>query len=357
MKTYIRFLIVNFLKNIIFVTSIMLSLSLIINILSEFEFFSDFEVSTFLPIYLSILNTPDLIFEMFPFIFLISTQLLFINLLNNNEIEIFKYSGLKNISIIKIISTISFIIGILIIFVFYYLSSNLKSLYLEIKSNYTPDGKYLAVITNNGLWMKDVIDNETFIISASKVDDNFLIDTLITQFDKDYNVVKNIKSNKIDINNFNWKIYNAEIFENQSKYKLKILEKKFNYDYKRIKTLFSNLSSLSINELFVLKKNYNLLNYSTTEVEIQINKILSYPFYLTMMTLLSSIIMYRTKKNSSSTLKITLGIFLSVIIYYIFNFFNVMGNTEKLSIIVSIWLPIILLILSNLFMIYRINEK
>ena len=97
--------------------------------------------------------------------------------------------------------------------------------------------------------MKDVIDNETFIISASKVDDNFLIDTLITQFDKDYNVVKNIKSNKIDINNFNWKIYNAEIFENQSKYKLKILEKNL--------IMIINVSKL----YFLIFRHFQSMNY------------------------------------------------------------------------------------------------
>ena len=36
-----------------------------------------------------------MIFEMFPFIFLITSQAFFIKLFNNNELEIFKYSGLK----------------------------------------------------------------------------------------------------------------------------------------------------------------------------------------------------------------------------------------------------------------------
>ncbi|WP_256998108.1 LptF/LptG family permease, partial [Candidatus Pelagibacter communis] len=109
----------------------MFSLSIIINMLAEFEFFNEIEVPTFYPIYLSILNSPSLIFEMFPFIFLISTQLFYINLYSNNQIELFKYSGLKNSSIINILCLFSFILGLFIIFCFYFLSSNLKSLYLE----------------------------------------------------------------------------------------------------------------------------------------------------------------------------------------------------------------------------------
>ena len=117
------------------------------------------------------------------------------------------------------------------------------------------------------------------------------------------------------------------------------------------------MSSLSIFKLFELRDNYKQLNYSTTEVNIQIQKIFSYPIYLTLMTVFSAILMFNTKKFKSSSFKIAIGLFFSVIIYYTFNFFNVMGNTEKLSIIVSIWSPLIILFFINTLIIYRINEK
>ena len=74
------------------------------------------------------------------------------------------------------------------------------------------------------------------------------------------------------------------------------------------------------------------MNYSTTEVNLQINKIISYPIYLSLMTILSAIIMFNTKSLKSITLKISIGLFMSVIIYYLNNFFHVMGKTEKFSV-------------------------
>ena len=38
-----------------------------------------------------------------------------------------------------------------------------------------------------------------------------------------------------------------------------------NFDYKKIQSLFSNLSSLSLIELFDLRNNYKSLGYSTTD--------------------------------------------------------------------------------------------
>ena len=64
------------------------------------------------------------------------------------------------------------------------MSSSLKSYYLELKFKYTEDGKYLAVVTNNGLWIKDIVENKIYIVNASKINNNFLIDAFISEFDK-----------------------------------------------------------------------------------------------------------------------------------------------------------------------------
>ena len=357
MKTYINFISSIFLRSFAFVFLIILSLVFIINLLTELEFFKDLDVSLFFTIYLSLINSPSMIFEIFPFIFLISTQLFFINLFRDNQIQIFKYSGLKNSKILFIISTITFLVGIFIITIFYNISSNLKNLYLEVKSNYTKDGKYLAVINQNGLWIRDKIENKILIVNASKVDKNFLINSFITEFDRNYEVIRNIKSERIDIKDNTWIVNDAEIFEkNVRTINDKILiNSNFNYD--RINSLFSNLSSLSLFELMDLKKNYQSLNYSTIDINLQIQKIISYPIYLILMTIFSAIIMLNSKRYKSSTLKLSLGLFFCVIIYYFNNLFNVLGSTEKINYFLSIWIPLLSLTFLTSLMTYNVNEK
>ena len=357
MKTYSKFLIFNFVKSLMYVVMILFGLIIILNVLSELEFFKRINVNTYFPIYLAIINAPSFMFEMFPFIFLLSTQLFFVNIFEDNQIQVFKYSGLKNSQIIKIISLSSLIISVLIIFFFYNMSSNLKSYYLELKFKYTEDGKYLAVVTNNGLWIKDIVDENVYIVNASKINENFLIDAFITEFDKNYNVIRNIKTNKIDILKNEWQIYDPVIFEGNKKNKDNILNIYSNFNHDKIKNMFSNLSSLSLTELIKLKKNYDTLNYSSTDVSVQIQKLISYPIFLTMMTLLSSIVMFNSKTLKSNTLKLVIGLFVSVIIYYINNFFNVLGNTEKISVLSSVWIPMSLLILTNIIYLRKINEK
>ena len=357
MKTYTKFLVSGFIKSFLNVFFVMMSLVFILNILKEIEFFSNKDVNSLYPIYLSIMSSPSIIFEMFPFIFLIGTQFFFIKLFNNDEINIFKYSGLKNIQIIKILSLVSFFIGILTITLFYSFSSNLQHYYLQIKNQFSEDKLYLAVINKNGLWIKDVVDNKTNIINSSKVNNNFLTNTFISTFDKDFNLVESITSDKIDISKNEWLIYDATIFKNNISQKIDLVKFKSNFDQKRIESLFSNLSSLSLLKLIDLKKNYESLNYSTVDVDMQIYKIAIYPLFLVIMTILSSIIMLNTKKSNSKVVTIVIGLFFSVVIYYINNLFNVMGSTERIPLIVSVWTPIIFLTLVNLIMLININEK
>ena len=76
----------------------------------------------------------------------------------------------------------------------------------------------------------------------------------------------------------------------------KIYRLNTNFNYNIIQNLFSNLSSLSFLDLWDMRNNYKKLNYSLTDVDLQLMKLITYPIYLVLMTMLSSIIMLNTKK-------------------------------------------------------------
>ena len=357
MNTYIKFIInlfnISFLKIfIIFFMIIWIS-----GILEEVNFFKSIDINFFYIIFLSLLNTPSVIFEILPFIFLLSTQVFFINLINKNELEIFKYSGLNNFEIVKIISIYTIILSLFFIVVFYNMSSILKNSYLLFKNQYSNDNKYLAVINANGLWIKDEINNGINIINANKVTDNFLLNVNITQFDKEFNILRILNSEKVDISTFKWKVLKPIILENNIEDNKNELILESNFDLKKINSLFSNLSSLSMVDLINLRKSYKSLNYSLVEIDSHLYKIISYPFYLTLITIFSAIIMFNIEYQKNSFFKITLGILLSVIIYYINYFINILGINQKIPLFLSILLPLILLTIINFISIIKLNEK
>ena len=51
------------------------------------------------------------------------------------------------------------------------------------------------------------------MINSSKIENNYLVGNFITEFDSDFNVIQNIKSEKIDVSKNKWIILEAKIFK------------------------------------------------------------------------------------------------------------------------------------------------
>ena len=215
-KIYQKYLIKDLFLKILQVSFIFFILGFIMGILEELSFFSDLNVEFYYPFFLVFLNIPSLIYELFPFIILISVQLVMIKIIDNGELITFKNNGLSNFKILKIISLSSFFVGLLVIFIFYNFSAMLKFKYLDIKKNYTNDDKYLASITENGLWIKDEIENKINFINAKKIDLNNLLDIEIIQLDENFNHLQTIKAKKSNIKNNIWEIDSATIYKDNN---------------------------------------------------------------------------------------------------------------------------------------------
>ena len=357
MKIYKKHIINNFIKLLLIVSSIFFFLILLLNLLEELNFFKDSGESLYYPLLLNVLNAPSILIDIFPFIFLISTQFLLINLIEKNELIILKNFGIDNLKLIGIISLVSFAASVFIIVFFYNFSAKLKNFYLEIKNDFANDNKYLAVITENGIWIKDEIDSNKIIVNANLIEGNTLKEVVITQFDKDFLPIKYIYGEIIDIKKNDWEIKKAVIIENN----IRIIKDNFilktNFNSQKINSLFSNLTSLTIWELYNLKNEYNSVGYSIKEINLHLQKIYSFPVYLTILTIFASVLMLNVSLDKPKFFYIIMGIFASVLIFYINHFSSLLGENNKLPVTLSVWLPhVIVSILTGIGMV-RINEK
>ena len=357
-KTYQNYLIRIFSKKFFFISFIFFLISFILNLFEEISFFKNIDKSFLFLILLTLINTPSVLFEIFPFIFLISTQFFFIELIEKNELEILKYKGIDNLSIIRLILFLSLFFGILIVLVFYNLSAKLKFTYLELKNIYAKDNKYLAVITENGLWIKDKFNGKISIINSDRLEENYLLNTSIVEFDSNFDLIRVIESKKIDITNNNWKILNPSISKDNDTLKIDgELDFFSNFNKEKINSLFENLNSLDLVQIYELYRDYDQLGYSTLEIKSHSYKLLIYPVYISIISLLSLIIMFNIKRNKPLIFHIILGILISVIIYYVYYLINLLGINGKIPINVSTILPLVILSLFIGVGLVRINEK
>ncbi len=357
-KVYQKYLINSFLIKFSYISIIFFSLIIILSLLEEISFFKDLETNFLYPYFLTLLNAPITLFEIFPFIFLLTTQFLFYDLFKSDELNLLKKNGLNNLKIIKILFFLSICIGIFNILVFYNISSLLKFQYSNIKNSFSKDNKYLAMVTDSGLWIKDEISNKKLIIKSTYVKGNFLSETIINEFNNNFELLRTIQSEKIDIKTNDWIIYEPTITnKNISEKKVGSIILSTNFNEEKINNLFSNISTLNLIKLFDLKTEFDKLGYSSDEIEIHLLKLFTMPLFYGILTILSSIIMFTLSKDKSLLFHIVLGILMSVMIYYLSFIFSSLGNNGKLPVYLSIFFPLIIISLLSIIGLININEK
>ena len=360
LKRYQNYLSKLFLENILIILVVFIFLSFFLNIFEEIKYFENKENELYYPILLTILNIPSIIFEILPFVYLLGVMFFFINLYENEEIELLRSNGIDNLKITFTISIVALITGILLIVIYYSFSANLKSLYLNLKYKYSNNGDHLAVVNEDGLWIKETskMGDKIYIINAKNYKINKLENLEIIELDTNYKLINTIISEEADINNKVWLLKNIKVYSDSKK--TQILKNYYytsSFNSEIISNLYSNLNSLNIIQLIELKENYKSIGYSATEVSIHLNKIYSIPFYLALTTIIGAILMFKLNFVKSKFFLVVIGVLVSVIFYYI-NYFSILfGKNETLPAEASVWLPQILFFLMCTLGLTKLNEN
>ena len=358
LKKYQSYLTSIFLKQFAIICFVFFCLVIIINFFEEVRFSEKYSVDLFYAIYLSFLNAPSLIFEMFPFIFLITVKVFYLKLNDRNELDILNSNGISKIRVIFLLIITSIFLGLFILLFYYSFSSSLKSKYLDIKNRFSNTNEYLAVVKDDGLWIKEEIEDNIFFIHAEGFDKNILKELTITEIDKYYNSKNTITAEKANIVSKNWYLENVSLIDKDGKKEdYKSLVHNSSFDGEIISNLFSNLNALNIYELHNLSSSYLKIGYSNIDIKIHLNKIYSMPFFYILMTVLGFVIINKLKNFKSRFFIIIFGIFVSVLVYYLNYFSGILGNSGILPIYLSVWAPLIILFLVCNIGLIRVNEN
>ena len=358
LKKYQTYIFSLFFKYFVLISLIFFFLIIVINFFEEIKFSEKNNIDTYYSIYLSFLNAPSLIFEVFPFIFLITVQAFYLQLKDKNEFKILNSNGISNFKVVFLLGTLSALIGIFLLLFYYSFSSSLKSKYLELKNRISNTNEYLAVVKDDGLWIKEEIDNSIYFIHAERFDKSFLKSITISEIDKYYKSKNTITAKKANITSKNWYLENVSLIDkngNKENYKSLVYNSSFNGEI--ISNLFSNLNSLNIYELHALSNSYSKIGYSNTDIKIHLNKIYSMPLFYILMTILGFILINKLKNFKSRFFLIIFGIFISVVVYYLNYFSGVLGNSGVLPIYLSVWAPLLILFLLCNIGLLKVNEN
>ena len=348
------------LKIILNMVIVFFCLGFLINLFEEINFFKDFDVGIEVPIILSMLYIPNLLYNAFPFVILLSGIWFFQKIKKTDEIIALRVSGLSNFSVILVPSILSIILGVFIITAINPITSALIKKYETIRGSYEKEQNYLAAITLNGIWIKEKNFGKNYIIRSQNLNNQNLTEVTIYEFDYSNNFIKRIEAKSADISSLNWKLKNANVIDADGKVVVKNsdnLSYQSMYDIQKIKSLYSNLDTISFwnieNEIKLLEDR----GYSTTEMRSKLQRSLAFPFFLLSMVLLSGLFTIGIRLKENNWTYIFVAIITSVLIFYFNDFSAALGKTDKLPIEVAVWMPIVIIFIFSAVGLIHANQK
>ena len=129
------------------------------------------------------------------------------------------------------------------------------------------------------------------------------------------------------------------------------------YDIEKIKSLYSNIDTVSFwsinSEIELLEER----GYSTKEMEAKLHRSYAFPFFLLSMILLSSVFTLGIRFKENNWTYVFIAIIASVLIYFFNDFSAVLGKTEKLPMEVAVWMPLAIIFIFSAVGVIHANQK
>ena len=363
LKSINRYIINEYIKSLLVVIAVMLSIILLINLLDEFNFFkSKKDLKFIFFIIFTILKVPNVLINLFPFIVLFGGIVFYLKIYNHNEVISLRVMGYSNIQIILIPALTSFVIGYIIVFLIVPFSSSMLKYYEDLRSEYN-ETKNLVFVNETGIWVLDKNEKEKNIIRIEKINKDFSSVNQITiyNYDSSNNFIKRIDADEGNIKDKNWQLNKVHIISGNKKSNKENYLNNYNYtsnlNINELKNIYKNTETTSLLDINKEMQTLEDKGYSTIDLRIRYQKLISFPIYLLAMSILSGLMIINLGKTSNYLKYGSYGVIISIIIYFLNDLSITIAKSGIISVDFSVWIPIFLIILINLVGITQVNAK
>jgi lipopolysaccharide export system permease protein len=363
LKSINRYIINEYIKSLFVVIAVMLSIILLINLLDEFNFFkSKKDLKFIFFLIFTVLKIPNVLINLFPFIVLFAGIVFYLKIYNHNEVISLRVMGYSNIQIILIPALTSFVIGYVIVFLIVPFSSSMLRYYEDLRSEYN-ETKNLVFVNETGIWILDKNEKEKNIIRIEKINKDFSVVSQITiyNYDASNNFIRRIDATEGTIKDKSWLLSKVNIISINKKNNKDNYLNNYNYtsnvNISELKNVYKNTETTSLldinKEMLILEDK----GYSTVDLRIRYQKLISFPIYLLSMSILSGLMIINLGKTSNYLKYGSYGVIISIIIYFLNDLSITIAKSGIISVDFSVWIPIFLIILINLVGITQVNAK
>ncbi|MDU8910504.1 LPS export ABC transporter permease LptG [Aestuariicoccus sp. MJ-SS9] len=297
---------------------------------------------------LTLLNTPEGMYQILPLITILSTIALFLGLSRSSELVVVRATGRSGLTTLAAPVLVALIIGGIAVAMMNPIVAATSKRYAELSESYRSGGGSVLSIGAEGLWLRQGDARGQTVISAARAnpDATVLYDVTFVAYAPGGSPVRRIEAAEAALQGGAWVLSDAKAWPltpglnpeaaAQTHDRLRVPS---TLTQDSIRDRFGTPSAISIWNLPAFIDGLEEAGFSARRHMVWMQMELARPLFLTAMVLLGAGFTMRHSRMGKTGLAVLAAVLLGFGLYYIRNFAQILGESGQLSPILAAWVP------------------
>ncbi len=323
-------------------------LMMMIDLVEQISRFSAKGVSLAQVVELTLLNTPQAIYDILPLVMILATITLFLGLARSSELVVARAAGRSALRTLQAPILVAAALGIVVVAMVNPIVSATSKRYNELYDGYQNEGADILSISAEGLWLRQGgRDGQTVIRAArANTDGTTLHDVTLVSYAPKGGPVRRIQADRATLTKGAWELSKAKVWplvagENPEAGATThdTLSVPSSLTQDRIRDSFGTAGVISVWDLSKYIRQLEEAGFSARRHSVWLQMELARPFFLVAMVLVGSAFTMRHTRFGHTGIAVLTAIMLGFSLYYVRNFAQILGENGQIPILLAAWAP------------------
>lgn len=297
---------------------------------------------------LTLLRTPESLYQLIPLIVILATIALFINLSRSSELVVVRAAGRSGIVSVLSPAAMALVIGLLSVTTLNPIVAA-TSLQYETQSDILRSGGRSALsLSQEGIWLRQGGEDGHAVIHAgsTNTDASVFLDITIITYAHESGPQKRIEADSARLVEGGWELSNVRTWDlnvglNGGAKPIHETTVAFpsSLTADRIRERFGTPSSISIWKLPAFISELNVSGFSARRHQVWLQMELAQPLFLMAMVLVASAFTMRHTRFGNTGVAVLTSVLIGFSLHFVRNFAQILGENGQIPVLLAAWAP------------------
>lgn len=297
---------------------------------------------------LTLLNTPDGMYQILPLVMILASIALFVSLARSSELVVTRAAGRSGLTALVGPVVVAAIIGTLAVAMGNPIVAATSKAYSDLRETYRNGGTSALSIGAEGLWLRQSDPRGQTVIRAARANPNgtVLYDVMFVAYAEGGGPVRRIEAEQAVLDSGEWRLRDAKAWPliagvnpetNSERHPTLTVPSTLTED--SIKDRFGQPSAISVWELRGFITDLENAGFSARRHAVWLQMEMARPVFLVAMVLIGAAFTMRHSRVGGTGTAVLSAVLLGFSLYYVRNFAQILGENGQLNVQVAAWVP------------------